>query len=271
MLSVSLTTGGDTEDDSRCSIHCSFIGAIFFSFGLLEGRIRTLTDYDATYYRSNAQDADRTALSWYRRLVFRYAAVGPVMDYGCGTGWLISHLARRRISDGYEPSDYAATAAKRLNPGSRIYSRASDIPRGKYAAISAIHVLEHVAEDDLDSELATISSWLRPTGILVIVTPDAEGLGATLNGSNWRGFDDPTHINLQGHRWWCNKLKKSGFDVIAEGTDGLWDPPYGSRIADRARMIPIAAQVLTGRLFIAPGHGESSVVVARKRTGAREF
>jgi SAM-dependent methyltransferase len=238
-----------------------------FSFGLSEGRILILTDYDATYYQSNDQDADRTALSWYRRLVFRYSAAGPVLDYGCGTGWLVSHLASQRIADGYEVSDFASSAAKQLNPKSQIFTDMSNVPPAHYAAVTAIHVFEHIAEEEIDSQLAIIKSWLKQNGVLIMVTPDITGMGAVLNGPSWRGFDDPTHINLQSHQWWCRKMRDSGLDVVAQGTDGLWDPPYRSWLGDSLRMVPVAVQVLTGRLFIAPGRGESSVIVARNRNG----
>lgn len=43
-------------------------------------------------------------------------------------------------------------------------------------------------------------------------------------GKDWGGFDDPTHINLKPHRVWRRFLTGHGFEVVHQGTDGLWNP-----------------------------------------------
>ncbi len=58
-----------------------------------------------------------------------------------------------------------------------------------------------------------------------------------------------------------------GFAVLREGSDGLWNVPYG-RVpwpGDAVRAAPAFAQYVAGRLVLAPGTGESAVFVVERR------
>lgn len=221
--------------------------------------------YEADYYEANEQDGDRIALRWYAALVKRYATPGRVLDFGCGTGWLVKRLATSGSADGLESSAYALAEAAGNNTSSRFFADVSEVPSATYAALSCIHVVEHVPEGALPELFTQWRRILKPGGVVLVVTPDAGGRGAQIRGDKWRGFDDPTHITLRSHEYWTQALKRSGFDVIAEGSDGLWDPPYGNWLVDRMRLLPIAGQVLAGRILEKPGAGESAVIVAKLR------
>jgi hypothetical protein len=98
------------------------------------------------------------------------------------------------------------------------------------------------------------------------VTPDAAGRGRALSGPCWVGFADPTHVNLKPHAQWREFLGAHGFAVLREGTDGMWNVPYGRRPAptDVARAAPALAQYLAGRLILVPGSGEAAVFVVQR-------
>lgn len=83
--------------------------------------------FDENYYRNNGQLGDRPALRYYTRLVRRYLGAGPYLDFGCGTGHLVSHLARLGAAAGFEISEYSADSARRNAPGSVIYTDVADI------------------------------------------------------------------------------------------------------------------------------------------------
>ena len=56
--------------------------------------------------------------------------------------------------------------------------------------------------------------------------------------------------------------------VVREASDGLWNFPYTHRSVpvDALRHgLPMAAQFLSGRMFLPPGTGESSLFVLRLR------
>jgi hypothetical protein len=61
-------------------------------------------------------------------------------------------------------------------------------------------------------------------------------------------------------------MEARGLSVIAEGSDGLWSPPYGrlpGYMDGPLRSGPALTQFLSGRLLLKPGSGESSIFVVR--------
>lgn len=223
-------------------------------------------EYDEEYYRFNGQADDRPALKLYTRLVARYTDGGPYLDFGCGTGHLVRRLCALGPAAGFEVSDYSAARARANAPGCAVHTDPEALPTGGYGALTAIHVLEH-----LDDEVAaqTLSTWrriLRPGGQALVVMPDPAGRGRRLAGANWMGFADPTHINLKPHAEWRGFLTERGFSVEREGSDGLWDVPYGRlpKLLDAAvHAVPAFAQFVAGRMMLRPGSGESSLFVLR--------
>jgi SAM-dependent methyltransferase len=223
--------------------------------------------FDEDYYRSNGQLGDRPALSYYTRLVRRYIGQTPVLDFGCGTGHLVRHLCDLGRADGFEVSEYSAAAARETSPGSEIYENVADIPDATYGGLTAIHVIEHVSDDVVAESLEEWRRILRPSGRALVVTPDLTGFGRALAQDGWNGFTDPTHINLKPHAEWKRTLERGGFSVQREGSDGLWNVPYGKgpKLVEAARYaVPSLTQFLSGRLFLRPGTGESSVFVVSR-------
>jgi SAM-dependent methyltransferase len=225
--------------------------------------------YNARYYAANRQVHDRPALRWYARLVRRYGGPGPYLDFGCGTGHLLRRLSGVGPAAGFAVSPWAAAAA-RVTARCPVYERLDDVPSGGFAVVVAVHVLEHLADDALAATLAAWRRALRPDGRAVVVTPDPAGRGRALAGPRWVGFADPTHVNLRPHAQWRVLLAAHGFGVLHEGTDGLWNVPYGLHPspADAVRAAPALAQYLAGRLLLAPGAGESAVLVVQRRPRA---
>jgi hypothetical protein len=127
-------------------------------------------------------------------------------------------------------------------------------------------VVEHLTDDDLATTFAAWRRTLRPDGRAVVVTPDLAGRGRALAGPRWVGLADATHVNLKSHAQWRALLAAHGFEVLREGTDGLWNVPYGRRLvpSDAVRAAPALAQYLAGRLLLPPGAGESGVLVVRR-------
>jgi len=125
-------------------------------------------------------------------------------------------------------------------------------------------VLEHLDDDTAAAVLACWRRVLVPGGRALVVMPDPAGRAHALAGAAWMGFDDPTHVNLKPHAEWRACLLDAGFTVLREGSDGLWNVPYGRmpRLLDAAvHAVPSLTQFLAGRLFLRPGAGESSVFV----------
>ncbi len=222
--------------------------------------------YDQAYYEANGQLGDRPALWWYTQLATRYLGRGPVLDVGCGTGHFLRRLAQTGPADGLEVSDFSASTARQTSPSSDVFTDPAALPAGRYSRFTGIHVVEHLTDEVLTGLLAALRRAAAPGARYLFVTPDLSGAAQRLHGSGWNAYTDPTHINLKTHAQWRKVFRDSGFEILREGSDGLWNVPYSSwpKPLDAARYsLPMAAQFLSGRLWLKPGTGESSLFVLR--------
>jgi SAM-dependent methyltransferase len=225
-------------------------------------------DYDADYYDGNGQADDRPALKWYAAMAKRYLGGGPYLDFGCGTGHLLRRLSQSGPASGFEISPYSARRAEQTAPGCTVYSELAAIPDSSFGALVAIHVVEHLDEPTLADVLAAWRRVLKPGGRALVVTPDRDGRASTREGATWRAMEDPTHINVKSHAQWQGVLGGAGFTVLREGSDGMWNVPYGRapKLVDAAfYAVPSLLQFLSGRLWLAPGTGESALFVIQKQ------
>ncbi len=230
--------------------------------------------YGPDYYRDNGQSGDRPALAWYARLVRHYCGAGPYLDYGCGTGHLLRRLAAHGSAAGFEASAWSVAAARDATPGATVYDDPAALPSAAFGALVAVHVLEHLDDATVTAALATWRRVLVPGGRALVATPDPAGRGHAISGPRWIGYADPTHVNLQPHEHWRVLLSAHGFSVLREGSDGLWNVPYGRSPRERrgrvvgprdvVRAAPAFAQYLAGRLVLPPGSGESAMFVVER-------
>ncbi|GEL16483.1 class I SAM-dependent methyltransferase [Pseudonocardia asaccharolytica] len=211
----------------------------------------------------------RPPLRWYVRMVRRYLGPGPYLDFGCGSGQLLRRLARHGPASGFEISEQAARAARENAPGYPVSTSMDQLPDGAFRGVVAIHVLERLDDVAAAEAVRTWRRVLRPGGRVLLVVTDPGGRGRELGGTNWSGFADPMRINLKPHARWRTILTDAGFRIVREGSDGLWDVPYGRmpKLLD-LRAAPAVTQFVLGHLLVAPGSGESSVFVLEK-TGCR--
>ncbi len=224
--------------------------------------------FDESYYETNGQIGDRPALRFYVRLVQRYGTGGPYFDFGCGTGHLLRRLSALGPASGFEVSEFSAARARQTAPRCEVTTSMDQIPDDSVGMFTAIHVVEHVDDDTADAIIAVWKRALRPGGRLLIVTPDLGGRAHTMLGESWDGFSDPTHINLKSHDQWRRFFADRGLEVVVEGSDGMWNPPYadGARLWEAARYsVPAFVQFLAGRMLVPAGAGESSIFVLQAR------
>lgn len=225
-------------------------------------------DYDLSYFAARYQDRDRPALWFYERIIRRWILPGTILDFGCGTGFLLRRLAKFYDVTGYDVSLHAASAAKKNLPDLTFYAGIEQIPKAFFSGIVSLHVLEHVEPTSLPSVLTCWYNALLPHGRILCVVPDAAGRGHDLAGDRWTGFGDPSHVSLLGHGEWRDLFASQGFAVCKMGTDGLWCLPYRegkSKIVDGLLFsIPTLIQFMAGRLILPVGSGESAVFLLEK-------
>jgi ubiquinone/menaquinone biosynthesis C-methylase UbiE len=131
-------------------------------------------------------------------------------------------------------------------------------PEQRFDFVISLHMIEHLRRpEDFLRETARV---LRPEGILVLATPNPEGIGARLEGCHWTGLI-PEHISLKSPDEWKSLVRAHGFSIVRDGTTGL------SSLAV-VRRSPLAL-INLGLLFIFGyfpwRHGEAYICIVRKK------
>jgi len=236
--------------------------------GADDGRDRAGLAFDAAYYDANRQDRDRPALLLYARLARRAIRGGPVLDFGCGTGFMSRRLARSFETYAFDASPFARSRVASTSPTTRVVESTAEIGQSVLGGIVSLHVLEHIDRRALPAVLADWTRMLRTGGRCLVVVPERDGLGHRLKGDRWIGFTDPTHVTLAPRGEWHAIFERAGLRVVEEGTDGLWDFPYAfpswSAPRNALHRLRTGAQFAAGRLLLPPGQGESAVFVLER-------
>lgn len=104
-----------------------------------------------------------------------------ILDLGCGDGALLEHLRDRGFSNasGVDCSAEQVRAALARGVSARqgdLFEALAATPRA-YDAILAIDVVEHMTKPELARLGHLLRAALNPGGLLVVQTPNGEGLG----------------------------------------------------------------------------------------------
>lgn len=230
-------------------------------------------DFDEGYYAARYRYAPTSMYWWsvhyYARVLARHlsterAAAPRILEVGCGLGHLVALLGRRCETWGVDLSDVALRQARDAAPSGR-FLRADvgslPFPDGAFEAAVARHVLEHLA--DPSAGVDELRRVVRPGGVLLAAMPNPEGLGRSLKGQQWFGFQDPTHVSLLSPGGWRDMFISAGFRVRRQWGDGLWDVPYLPVVPRALQLLlfgaPAALQVLTAGSFVPTRAGESVI------------
>lgn len=81
------------------------------------------------------------------------------------------------------------------------------LPR-KFDVVVSFQVIEHLY--DPSAMLARISQHLKPNGLLILTTPNLDGLGARIMKHRWHGYRDD-HVSLKGMADWTALIESHGF------------------------------------------------------------
>lgn len=105
-----------------------------------------------------------------------------VLDYGCGTGFMIPHLAavaETVIGADLSPESVVTTNARHGTIPNFAGAFTLDELRSRqerYDAITVIEVVEHLHDEDLDVLLRDVRTLLAPGGTAIFTTPNDEDL-----------------------------------------------------------------------------------------------
>lgn len=144
-------------------------------------------DYQFAFARPGAKHVAKKRAEAARR----YATLAPhfrktkvtFLDFGCGSGELVQKFAEMgHVARGFEPGDayaeFGAGLARQAEAGRDITIdrglwQELDYASGSFDVITALHVIEHLAEPI--AALRKIEVWLAPEGIAFIEVPNLQG------------------------------------------------------------------------------------------------
>jgi len=178
-------------------------------------------------------------------------AAPRLLEMGYGTGLIARELlAAGRSIEIVEGSGQLVAEAQRRHAQDPVEFHHSMFeafqPTEPYDAVLALHVLEHV--DDPVGLARRIIEWLRPGGVIVAVTPNANSIHRQLGvamGVQERLDDLSARDHLVGHRRvyelheLCGDLSAAGFEII--DTFGYFVKPLSN-----GQMIDWSPAVLAG-------------------------
>jgi SAM-dependent methyltransferase len=193
--------------------------------------------YYARHYRDRPWRRRGDRPTFYRSVQrqLRSLAVGNrLLDVGCGEGQFLRRASRTFAAHGVDLSSEGVAAARAATPQAVIeIGSAMNLPFGNesFDVVTCFDVLEHL--DDPRASLAEMRRVLASAGVLVVSTPNPASLGHRRKGSRSFIYRDSTHVSVKPISWWRDALRDTGFAVVDDGTDTLWDPPYVSYVPQR--------------------------------------
>ncbi len=185
----------------------------------------------------------------------------PVIDAGCGRGeFLVACKAAGVEARGFDTNERSVADLRSRGlhvEVDRIPGCFTAIGDGSVGSVLAMHVVEHLPVDDLFALFAQAARVLRPGGLLMIETPNAESL--LVSGSEfWR---DPTHLAPRHPAALTLLAREYGFTI--ETIRAVHPFPEGTALATSPEDDPVIRRVISAineRLF----GFQDLVLVARK-------
>jgi len=121
-----------------------------------------------------------------------------ILDYGCGAGLYVSFLRGRGYTDAFGYDPFVPAYA---DPG---------ILRSPYDAVAAYDVIEH--EDDPREFLRSVRGALRPGGLLIIGTPNADHVSTVRRGDP--NLHVPYHRHILSERMLLALAREQGLEPL---------------------------------------------------------
>jgi 2-polyprenyl-3-methyl-5-hydroxy-6-metoxy-1,4-benzoquinol methylase len=140
---------------------------------------------------------------------------GRLLDVGCGDGGFLNRARTAGWSvEGVEFDEKAVAGARdkygvTVHHGDLISARFAE---GSFDAITLNHVIEHLP-DPLEV-FAECKRILKPSGKVVMTTPNSSSLGHRAFQGYWRGLEPPRHLFLFSAATLRDCARRSGLAVV---------------------------------------------------------
>ena len=145
-----------------------------------------------------------------------------LLEIGAGTGMFCEAARRSGLGvEGVEPSAWAVEQAAAIRELRLIQGYFPDVELGEkeYDIVVATDVIEHVS--DPVGFLRGCAASLAPGGLIVLVTPDIESIGARLFGKWWWHFR-PAHIGYFTRAMMTAAIGAAGLSLQSDESFVRW-------------------------------------------------
>jgi 2-polyprenyl-3-methyl-5-hydroxy-6-metoxy-1,4-benzoquinol methylase len=154
-----------------------------------------------------------------RARAFRWVARNSrVLDIGCGFGESLGfHKARGCEAYGVEADSNILRVARKFGYNVRVgLFDASAYAAEFFDYVTLDQVIEHMS--DPLSALRGIATVLKPGGMVIIGTPNANGWGARVFGRHWINWHAPYHLHLFSPRSMAIAARRAGLGLVQSRT-----------------------------------------------------
>jgi SAM-dependent methyltransferase len=195
---------------------------------------RPSVDYAATNVGQLASESDDFTAERYRQFARHLPPGRPrVLDVGCGVGRGGVALKTARPEAELTGLDCVAERIERLPEGVYVHAAVGDagtlpFDDGAFDAVVAGEFVEHLAPADVDQVLLALRRVLRPGGVLLLTTPNPDGLRWRLRGVS--PGDDPSHLSVHSRRELVARLRRLGFTGLRVRGSGRVTRFIGDRV-----------------------------------------
>ncbi|MEK7811592.1 MAG: class I SAM-dependent methyltransferase [Pseudomonadota bacterium] len=149
-----------------------------------------------------------------RYMTLAHEPIGKLLDVGCGGGRFLNRMQKRGWK--VEGSDFDEQAARKVTHKYAIKTHVGDLshcklPADNFDVITMSQTIEHLYIPN--TTLHECLRILKPGGLLILTTPNAESMGANEFGSFWRGWEAPRHLHLFTVNSLKRLVQRAGFEV----------------------------------------------------------
>lgn len=215
------------------------------------------------------------ARRYFAALIQRYAPSGgserKLVEMGCGLGDLLMLLQDDFSCIGVDLIPRSIESTRRIAPKVEAYvGDATDFSRyhdDELSVVVALHLVEHLP--DPQKTIRDIYRALRPGGLFFFATPHPEYSFRRFKDRDTDAIGkDKTHINCHEPSVWKHWCEATGFTVLKQFGDGLWDVPYLPFLPKGIQFglfgFPALIQVMTRTTFIPLTFGVNQINIVRK-------
>ena len=140
--------------------------------------------------------------------------INSILDFGSGSGEMISALSEHFEVEGLEPEEQALLSCNKQNM--RVHASTEELrnKEKRFDLVTLFHVVEHFYKPD--AELVRIYELLKPSGLLLIETPNSQDALLTKYQSNpFANFTYWTHHPmLHSNKLLASLVTRNQFKLI---------------------------------------------------------